>query len=1807
MKHWIVLALFLCSLIRLSAYCEEDETPISLAALEGEPSSIVHGCVSVITGDYVEGQADLVIQGVDPLYIQRSYSSHPVSDRTMGNGWTMNHHGWLDIHYTPSEYINFPNGARIKLGDRTEALMTDETGSSMRLSCYSLVKEDHYMYPMTSTLNQGVTNCAKGVISGRTNWKNATLNTIGRRYQGITGDGSKYIYDRKLKDSAQKNIRRLEAIQKPNGNNLSYEYERGYLSRIYLKNKKDEEISSLEITRWDEGKHKRCICVKSHEGNQVEYKFTDKHISGTPRLYVSGTTVPTHAYHYTPEGKTSKICRKEMPEGRYSNIQYYDKGNHRIHRETFEIKSSKDLRMHRVKTILEPTGKDDTPIQTLKLIYNTSDEGKGSKKPLEGQTKVYDAKNHQTIYYYNNEHRLTAIERYTGSHDYKLYSREKIEWGTSSDPTCLTKRTFEDAKGNHIFSRNLEYDARGNIIKEVFKGDIKGLGEVNNYIKTFTYSKDGMNLMLSESDFQATTEYAYYEGTDLIAAQYLISQEIIRKRIFYEYDDNGAVTLRIEDDGKRRKKNNLEGVTHRRFTRTKNTRKGLPELIEENAFDLSTGKEILIHKQENTYDSRGRLRTQKHYGSDNVMAYELTWNYDKYGNVIRQTDPLGQETLYEYDSNGNKTYEQGPNKDHWTTYAYDYSDRLIREEKHTRDGKRYVKHYTYDILNKLASSTDIDGNTTQYRYDEFGRLNTTLYPPFTTEDGKTVQLKASKEHDPMGNVIKQIDACGTETNTAYTIHGNPCIIQHADGTVEKNEYNRLGKLKKATSKTGAYSTYTYDYQSRPLTKSQYDAEGNHLYTLKYDYNAFHLLRETDPNGYVTTYHYDPAGRLIEKSKEERKTTYSYDPLGRLIETQEHNHDSVIIHIKAYDALDRVVEERTEDNQGNIFSKTLIGYDLDGNKTRTITEGQAGLQITQTRYNANKQPIETIDPLGQKVIIQYEPLKRTTIDQAGIQTITYYDPMGHEIRQELKNPYGDTFQKHENKYDAEGRKSARIETVYANGKPEREVVTRWEYDTCGHIIKLTEAAGTAEQKTVKYLYTLGKLEAIVKPDGITIHHRYDSLGRMIEHFATDRTFHYQLRYDNNNNAIEVTDLLDSSKTTRTYNPHSQILEETLGNALQMHYHYDLLGRITSVDHPDHAQVEYEFDPYRLCKVKINNGITPYQHTYKSYDQQGSLNEALLIGIAGELREERDLLNRTISIRAPHREERIESYDPMGNPLSKTVKCAILGSRAQRYTYDELSQVKTEPGHQYEYDSLYNRVFKDGQENTVNPLNQLLSDGKSTFEYDLCGRLIRKTSGEEEIQYQYDAMDRLIAIKQGQTKTTYRYDADHRRISKTRLEINRQGNWSVIETIRYLYQGKNEIGSCDEAGVFYDKRMLGFGQGAEVGAAVAIQCGGRMYAPLHDHNGSVVGLIDAEEGTLEQAYSYTAFGEEEMYDSHGERTVTENPWRYASKRVDEESGLIFFGRRYYDPSIGRWLTPDPMGFEAGSNLYAYVFNNPLSYFDLYGLEAEHRFLDVAGGVLKKFMGVAGTIIKGLAFHFLPVPYLKTAVEGVGHFLGNGTMSNFDTNGHSRIRTVHGEGSLNPKVAIAHNNGMLTSKYEGLETSGLISANLGGIPVIHCYNSSHGLILDLCECIAQKLGIPTHSVNEALKMVRSSIDQVGGVGNGGKVIIFAHSQGGLIMQRVIEKLSKEEKGMLEVCTFGSASIIDDRDLGYVKNYINTTDVVPMTDPYGYMKGLFSKNSDHVEFLKTSTPFDHSINSENYQIALSSECDRIKNKYGH
>jgi RHS repeat-associated protein len=201
--------------------------------------------------------------------------------------------------------------------------------------------------------------------------------------------------------------------------------------------------------------------------------------------------------------------------------------------------------------------------------------------------------------------------------------------------------------------------------------------------------------------------------------------------------------------------------------------------------------------------------------------------------------------------------------------------------------------------------------------------------------------------------------------------------------------------------------------------------------------------------------------------------------------------------------------------------------------------------------------------------------------------------------------------------------------------------------------------------------------------------------------------------------------------------------------------------------------------------------------------------------------------------------------------------------------------------------------------------LLQDAQHHYSHDLNGNRI----SDGVNTYRYDALDRLIEAKTPKGKYKYTYDSLGRRTSK------RHGKTATY----FLWQDKKEIGSVSADGVIQELQVLN-----PSNLAVAYELQGTLYVPISDVFGHVRAVLDSS-GNCVATYRYSAFGEEQLSGS------VLSPWRYAGKRVDAETGFIFFGKRFYDPKTLCWLTPDPIGDGDGPNYYAYVHNNPLFYID------------------------------------------------------------------------------------------------------------------------------------------------------------------------------------------------------------------------------------------------------------------------------------
>jgi len=133
---------------------------------------------------------------------------------------------------------------------------------------------------------------------------------------------------------------------------------------------------------------------------------------------------------------------------------------------------------------------------------------------------------------------------------------------------------------------------------------------------------------------------------------------------------------------------------------------------------------------------------------------------------------------------------------------------------------------------------------------------------------------------------------------------------------------------------------------------------------------------------------------------------------------------------------------------------------------------------------------------------------------------------------------------------------------------------------------------------------------------------------------------------------------------------------------------------------------------------------------------------------------------------------------------------------------------------------------------------------------------------------------------------------------------------------------------------------------VGGLVRMEQGGLEYYPVYDPSHNVTGLMRKNaDNTLDLVASYVLgpFGEVISTATFNGFTDT-NPFRFSTKYTDSETGLVYFGYRYYNPKLGRFINRDPAGESGGVNLHGYVGNNPANRWDYLGM-IEYAYNEVS----------------------------------------------------------------------------------------------------------------------------------------------------------------------------------------------------------------------------------------------------------------------
>ena len=270
----------------------------------------------------------------------------------------------------------------------------------------------------------------------------------------------------------------------------------------------------------------------------------------------------------------------------------------------------------------------------------------------------------------------------------------------------------------------------------------------------------------------------------------------------------------------------------------------------------------------------------------------------------------------------------------------------------------------------------------------------------------------------------------------------------------------------------------------------------------------------------------------------------------------------------------------------------------------------------------------------------------------------------------------------------------------------------------------------------------------------------------------------------------------------------------------------------------------------------------------------------------------------------------SYDASGSVLS-----ICNGSSTETYTYDLVDRLNGTVGPwgtiQYVYDEVGNRAWKtEGSaiSYTYSNMNEVLTAGSDVYTWDLNGNMASRNVSGTFWGFTYDQENRLTAVESGGVvQNRYCYDGDGRRVL-----LWSSGSGGSVN----VYSGLNIIYESSPAA---RRVYAGMTQIAEVRA-------GSIEYYHQDHLGSTRLKTNSTGGEVFSG-NYKPYGVD--YGVSGSEE-----YRYTGKPVDS-SGLYYYGARYYDPSIGRFITVDPASPDLTDpqslNRYVYCRNNPHKYTD------------------------------------------------------------------------------------------------------------------------------------------------------------------------------------------------------------------------------------------------------------------------------------
>lgn len=1066
------------------------------------------------------------------------------------------------------------------------------------------------------------------------------------------------------------------------------------------------------------------------------------------------------------------------------------------------------------------------------------------------------------------------------------------------DPTFNQLTSATDELGHQTL---YEIDAvTGNVLS--MTQVVGEVGGEDDLVTRYTYTAQGLTDLMTDP-LGRVTDYDYDSLGQLVKITEALGT-IDVATLQFEYDAAGNQSAVIDENG----------------NRTAYEYDTLNRLIQITEADPDGDGPIGAPITQFTYDSRGNLLTLT-----DARNHTTQYEYDSKDRLIASIDPLQGRMIYDYDAAGNIVAlhdELG----HTTRYAYDSRNRRIE----TIDPEGYSTRLLYDADNNLTQVVDANGNATSYEYDARDRL------------------------------INQIDALGGVLSYSYDAANNLVAQNDENGSISRFAYDDLDRLITTTDAVDGVTTTVYDKVGNVLALT--DELGR---TTQFDYdNRDRLTQITDPLDGVTTFAYDGVGNLLSVTDElNRTTTNEYDALNRQISVSDPlNHTTTF----GYDAVDNLVS--VTDALGRV---TQYEYDaLNRESTRINALGDTHSYT----YDAADNVVTVTDELGRTTTFTYDDrdLLITVTDPLGHTTTTEYDGVGNVTA--VIDALGHTTRYG---YDALYRQTSETDAIGQT--------TTYAYDPVGNLLRITDPENNSTTYTYDALYrqvtdtnelgdtrryaydAVDNLIGMTDRNGRQFEYTYDGLDRQTEEIWLDavgnpiRTFSYT--YDAADQVTTVSD--PDSAYTYTYDLAGRLI--TVDNAgtpgvpnVLLTYTYDAVNNMLTVTDTIEGQVsgleEYTYDALdRVTQItQSGNGVAEKRVDF-AYDvasqMTGSTRYADLAGtqLVAQSDYTFDLAGRLTNLTHSRDSVVIADYRWDYDAANRIIRSTSPDGTSD-YNYDDRNQI-TGSDHSYQDDEAYTYDNNGNRTNAgyeTGDNNRLRSDGTYTYTYDAEGNRITRTeiATGETTEYTWDYRNRLTEVVTKDSAgnviqdVEYGYDVYDRRIEKT---VDPDGDGPESEqTERFVYDGDHITLVFDENGEQTHRYL----HGPQIDQVLAEEvANGEVRWALADNQGTVRDVIDSDGNVLNHV----------TYDSFGQitsETISDTDFRfgYTGREFDEETGQYYYRARYYDASVGRFISEDTVGFSAGdTNLYRYVFNNSTNYTDPSGNFALIPFLLFTAGTI------------------------------------------------------------------------------------------------------------------------------------------------------------------------------------------------------------------------------------------------------------------